>query len=99
PGQLVMYPILPVQRLGLTPRRYVCCLEKAVIKTLQQFGISAHSDPEHPGIWVGPEKICAIGIRIKERVSQHGIALNVTNSLATFAYILPCGIRDRGVTS
>jgi lipoate-protein ligase B len=99
PGQLVMYPILPVQEMGLTPRSYVCSLEKAVIKTLEDLQISSSTDPSNPGIWVGANKICAVGIRIKERVSMHGIALNVSNNLSTFSHILACGIQGRGVTT
>lgn len=99
PGQLVAYPILRLSDFGLTPRSYVCLLEKAVIRTLDLLGVAGTTDPEHPGVWVGREKICALGVRIKQRVTLHGLALNVTNSLALFRKIVPCGIAGRGVTS
>lgn len=99
PGQLVAYPILRLPDFRLTPRTYVALLEDAVIRTLSRFGIIATTDPEHPGVWVGQRKICALGVRIKQRATLHGLALNVTNSLELFQKIVPCGIAGRGVTS
>ncbi|MES2743974.1 MAG: lipoyl(octanoyl) transferase LipB [Bdellovibrionota bacterium] len=99
PGQLVVYPILPVLALGLGARDYVNALMQAVIQTLVHFGVKARCDAEFPGVWVGANKICAVGVRIRERVSLHGIALNVNNSLELFESIVPCGIRHLGVTS
>jgi len=99
PGQLVVYPILNMIALGLTVRTYVNILEESVIQTLAKYDIMAHRDPEHPGVWVGHEKICAMGVRIKSRVSMHGLALNVNNDLSLFGKIIPCGIKFRGVTS
>ncbi len=99
PGQIVMYPILPLTAMRLQPRAYVDVLLKAVIATLAKFGIQARCSSEFPGVWVGDKKICAVGVRIRERVSLHGIALNVNNSLDLFRAIVPCGIRHLGVTS
>jgi lipoate-protein ligase B len=99
PGQLVMYPVLRLDAFRLGARAYVELLEDAVIATLAGLGITAARDPRYPGVWVGPNKICAIGIRIKDRVTMHGIALNVANSMALFSEIVPCGIVGRGVTS
>lgn len=100
PGQLVMYPILRLEDFKLTPKTYVRLLEDAVIEALAYFGLNATRDEAYPGVWVeGARKICAIGIRIKQRVSLHGIALNVDNSLELFNKIVPCGIRGREVTS
>lgn len=99
PGQLVVYPIIPVSRLGITPKRYVYLLEDAVIGLLKSYDLAADRDPEHPGVWIGFKKICALGIRIKSRVAMHGLALNVNNEFQLFAKIIPCGIRMRGVTS
>jgi lipoyl(octanoyl) transferase len=99
PGQLVVYPILNMTTLHLTVREYVWILEEAVIKTLGQFGLRAHRDDEYPGVWVGDEKICALGVRVKSRASMHGLALNVHNDLSLFGKIIPCGIKFRGVTS
>ena len=99
PGQLVAYPILRLGDFNLTPRRYVDRLESSVIAALSGFGIRATRDPDHPGVWVDTDKICAVGVRIKDRVSLHGIALNINNSLDLFQQIVPCGILGRGVTS
>lgn len=99
PGQLVMYPILRLSDFLLSPKRYVALLEEAVIATLADLGISSSVDLERPGVWVGVEKICAVGVRIKDRVSMHGVALNVLNSLDVFKLIVPCGLLGRGVTS
>ena len=99
PGQLVVYPILRLTDYRLSPRKYVCLLEKSVIATLAKFGVRGQIDPEYPGVWVGQRKVCAIGIRIKQRISMHGIALNVCNDLRVFESMVPCGISGRSVTS
>lgn len=99
PGQLVIYPILNLPRLGLGARKYVDRLLDVTILTLSELGVKAHTDSEHPGVWVGTAKICAVGIRIRSRVSMHGIALNVHNNLELFKQMIPCGIEARGVTS
>lgn len=98
-GQVVVYPILPLQVLRLAPKLYVERLLNGVILTLADFGISAQIDEKYPGVWVNDKKICAIGIRVKERVSLHGLALNVCNPLDLFQMILACGIEGRGVTT
>ena len=59
----------------------------------------SHLDCDRPGVWVETNKICAVGVRIKRRISTHGIALNINNDLSVFGYIIPCGIQDRGVTN
>ena len=99
PGQLVVYPILGIEAFRLTPRRYVQILEQTAILVLADYGVTAARDPEHPGVWVGSDKICAIGVRIQQRVSLHGMALNVSNAFELFRRIVPCGIAGRGVTS
>ncbi len=99
PGQLVVYPIIKLVDFKLTPRTWVALLETAVIDTLALCGVSATTDPINPGVWVGSQKICAIGIRIKDRTSLHGLALNVSNDLDLFDKIIPCGIKNRGVTT
>lgn len=99
PGQIVVYPILRLSDFQLSPKKYVALLEDAVISTLAALGIASTTDLEHPGVWVGTDKVCAIGVRIKDRVSMHGIALNVTNALEVFRLIVPCGLAERGVTS
>ncbi len=99
PGQLVVYPILGIEAFRLAPRRYVEILEQTAIDVLSEYGVVATRDAEHPGVWVGNDKICAIGVRIQQRVSLHGLALNVSNAFDLFRRIVPCGIAGRGVTS
>jgi lipoate-protein ligase B len=77
----------------------VCALEQAMIDTCAHYGVTAARDSINPGVWVGENKIGAVGIRILNKVTKHGLAFNVTNSLETFQTIVPCGLRGRGVTS
>src|SRR6266508_1983536 len=102
PGQLVGYPIvtLPEWRDGLRDVvAHVRLLEDVLIAALAGFGITAHREPHFTGVWVGDEKIAAIGVKVARGRTRHGFALNVDPDLAMFDHIIPCGIRDRGVTS
>lgn len=99
PGQLVAYPILELAGLEEGPAWYVGQLEQVLIRTLAHFGVTATGDSRNRGVWVGTNKIAAIGVRITRRVTLHGLALNVRMDLTPYQYIIPCGIRDRGVTS
>ena len=99
PGQLVVYPLISLANFGLGARTYIEKLEAVVIQTLIKLGVPSERDPVHPGVWVGHNKICAVGTRIKDRATMHGIALNVDNDLGIFGLIVPCGISGRGVTS
>jgi len=102
PGQLVGYPIvtLPEWRDGVRDVvAYVRQLEDVVIAALAGFGIVAHRVPRYTGVWVGDEKIAAIGVKVAQGRTRHGFALNVDPDLTMFDHIVPCGIRDRGVTS
>jgi lipoic acid synthetase len=102
PGQLVGYPIvsLPPWRDGRPDVVvYVRTLEAALVDALAGFGIAAHTDDGFTGVWVGDEKIAAIGVKVAGGRTRHGFALNVDPDLAMFDHIVPCGIRDRGVTS
>lgn len=96
PGQLVGYLILPV---GRQVRQLFRFLEQALVEVAHSFGIEAGSDPELAGVWHGREKLCAVGLAVRNRVSFHGFALNVNSDLASFDAIVPCGITGRGVTS
>jgi lipoyl(octanoyl) transferase len=99
PGQLVAYPIVEL-RDPLDLRRYVRTLEAAVIETAASFGVSAERVEGLPGIWVeGMRKLAAVGVRVKRGVTTHGLALNVNNELDWFDEVIPCGIRDKEVTS
>lgn len=99
PGQIVGYPILNLRALGLGAAAYVHGLEASLIDLLGKFGIRAGTDPKYIGVWVGAEKIAAIGVAITHGISMHGFALNVDPNLGHFSLINPCGITDRGVTS
>ncbi|HVL65421.1 MAG TPA: lipoyl(octanoyl) transferase LipB [Actinomycetota bacterium] len=100
PGQLVGYPIM---HLGDEGRydviAYLRALEEALILTLGDLGVVSGRDEEHTGVWVGPNKIGAIGVKISRGVTMHGFALNITTNLDMFGGIVPCGIQGRGVTS
>ena len=98
PGQLVGYPILALgERYDVVS--YLRKLEEALISTLAEFGIEASRDPEHTGVWVGRDKIGAIGVKITRGITMHGFALNVSTDLTMFEGIVPCGLQDRWVTS
>jgi lipoate-protein ligase B len=99
PGQLVGYPILFLEEHERDVPGYVRRLEQAIIRTLADFGIESGREPEFPGVWVGQDKICAIGVKISEWVTLHGFALNVTTDLGFFNHIVPCGIVGKGVVS
>jgi lipoyl(octanoyl) transferase len=98
PGQLVVYPIRKLERFReVVP--LVRSLEAAVINLCAGFGVSGERWSEHAGVWVGRNQICAIGLAIRQMVSLHGIALNVSNELDYDRLINPCGLSDRGITS
>jgi lipoyl(octanoyl) transferase len=99
PGQLVAYPVVHLGDRSRRVARYVHGLEEMLIGTLAAFGVDGKRDERHPGVWVGSNKIAALGVRITRNVTMHGIALNVTTDLSYYGGIVPCGITDRGVTS
>ena len=105
PGQIVGYPIflLPPGRQDV--RRYVRDVETCVKRVLASYGLEGHTIPKWPGVWVGDverdnvRKICAIGVHLARWLTSHGFALNVNTQLSHFSLIVPCGIREAGVTS
>ena len=102
PGQLVGYPIvtLPEWRAGQRDVvAYVRRLEAVLISALGDLGVEAERDDGYTGVWVGGQKIAAIGVRVSRGRTRHGFALNVDPDLSMFGHIVPCGIADRGVTS
>jgi len=96
PGQLVGYPIFRLQR-GV--RAHVKAMADAIVATLDLLGIASEWRESHPGVWVGADKICAVGVHVRRRTTAHGFALNVNTDLAAFRSIVPCGLHDAGVTS
>lgn len=105
PGQIVGYPILDIENLGLGLKQYITLMEEAIIQLLQKYGISATIMDGATGVWldvdhpVKARKICAIGVRSSRYVTMHGFALNVNTNLDYFTYINPCGFETKGVTS
>jgi lipoate-protein ligase B len=99
PGQLVVYPIVDLNRLGLNLHAYMRLLEAIVIDICRGFGVEADRDPEATGVWTNGSKICAMGVRVRRWVTMHGLALNVTTDLSHFGLIVPCGLQGRPVTS
>ncbi|MFT4464686.1 MAG: lipoyl(octanoyl) transferase LipB [Sodalis sp. (in: enterobacteria)] len=91
PGQQVMYVLLDLRRRRLGMRDLVTLLERTVIATLARFAISAHARADAPGVYVGADKICSLGLRIRKGCSFHGLALNVAMDLSPFLRINPCG--------
>jgi lipoate-protein ligase B len=99
PGQLVGYPILNLYELHCDVHQYLRKLEEVIIRTLSTFGINGHRDEGFTGVWVGNDKIAAIGVKVSHGITMHGFALNVNTDLSYFDQIIPCGIFHKGVTS
>ncbi len=99
PGQLVGYPILDLHHFRLDVGWFVHSLEETLLRALDDFGIRGARIEKLIGVWVGDAKIAQIGARIEQWVTYHGFALNVAPNLAHFDLIVPCGIRDKSVTS
>jgi lipoyl(octanoyl) transferase len=99
PGQIVGYPIIDLKPDRCDVHRYVRDLEEVLIRTVAEVGVTAHRVEGLTGVWVGQEKLAAIGVRISRWITSHGFALNVNTDLDYFNLIVPCGIADRGVTS
>ncbi len=99
PGQLVGYPIIDLRRWGGGPLKYVRALERVLLGTLKQFGISGGLEGHPTGVWVDDRKIAAIGVKVGRRVTTHGFALNVSTDLGFFKHIVPCGMPLARVTS
>jgi lipoyl(octanoyl) transferase len=99
PGQVVGYPVLDLRPDRCDVHRYVRDLEDVMMRACATFGVEAGRLPGLTGTWIGPDKVGAIGVRISRWITSHGFAFNVTTDLDHFALIVPCGIRDHGVTS
>ena len=99
PGQLVGYLIIHLRRRRLGVRRTMHALEQALVEWLDGRGVAAGRRGGHPGVWVGPDKIAAVGLHVRKGVSLHGFALNLDPDLAPFGWFTPCGVTDGGVTS
>jgi len=104
PGQIVGYPIIDLEMLGIGVKNYVFKIEETIIKTLKEFSINAERLEGATGVWLEPNsakvrKICAIGIKVSRAITMHGFAFNINTDLNYFNYINPCGFTDKSVTS
>ena len=98
PGQLVVYPLLDLQRLGYGIRSLVTRLETAMIDTLAGYGITAAARADAPGVYVAGQKIGSVGLRVSRGCCYHGLSLNVNMDLEPFSRINPCGLRGMEMT-
>ncbi len=100
PGQIVGYNIMDLKNQGRDLHAYIRNVEQMIIDTLTDFEITSGRDSEHPGVWVGNEKICAIGIAVKSGwITMHGFGFNISPNMDHYKMIIACGIADKGVTS
>ena len=103
PGQKIVYFVLNLNKREKDVRKLVSKIENCIIQTLKEYKLESYNDTKNIGIWVDKQKnskkIAAIGIRVKKWVAYHGFSLNVCNDLSKYKGIIPCGIRDRGITS
>jgi lipoate-protein ligase B len=99
PGQVVGYPIVDLRPRGGDVHRYLRDVEEVLVRTLADYGIVGERDGHFTGVWVGDEKVAAIGVKVSGGITSHGFALNLDPDFSHWAGIVPCGIQGRGVTS
>lgn len=99
PGQIVGYPIIKLSGWKEDTHEYLRGLEEVIMMTCSDYGLTTERNPKYTGVWIGSKKIAAIGIKISRWVTMHGFAFNINTDLNYFGGIIPCGIRDKEVTS
>ena len=103
PGQIICYFVIDLKKRKKDIRRFITLIEKTIIESLSEFNIDSFSDPENIGIWLNHnqeiKKIAAIGVRVSKWIAYHGFSINVSNDLTKYNNIIPCGIKDKGVTN
>jgi len=103
PGQKVVYFVLDLNKRGREIRKFIRYIERCIIQILKEFKIKSFSDKKNIGIWVNlngnDKKIAAIGIRVKKWIAYHGFCINISNDLRVYRNIIPCGIKNKGVTN
>ncbi len=99
PGQIVGYPIIDLKNWKQDTHLYLRNIEEVIIKVCNHYGLEAGRKEKYTGVWIGERKICAIGVKISRWVTMHGFAFNVNTELSLFNGIIPCGIKDKEVTS
>ena len=102
PGQLICYFVLDLRKKK-DIRKFISCIEKSIIETLKDYKIETFSDKDNVGIWYKKNhtinKVAAIGVRVKKWIAYHGFSININNNLDQYKKIVPCGIKDKGVTN
>jgi len=102
PGQLICYFVLDLRKKK-DIRKFISCIEKTIIEALKEYEIETFSDKDNVGIWYKKnkktKKVAAIGVRVKKWIAYHGFAININNNLNQYKKIIPCGIKDKGVTN
>ncbi|HOI29823.1 MAG TPA: lipoyl(octanoyl) transferase LipB [Melioribacteraceae bacterium] len=99
PGQIVGYPIISLNDWKQDTHEYLRGLEEVIMMTCIEYGIKTERNPKYTGVWIGQRKIAAIGIKVSRWITMHGFAFNINTDLNYFGGIIPCGIRDKEVTS
>tara|TARA_A100000164_G_scaffold50369_1_gene39026 strand:+ start:24 stop:644 length:621 start_codon:yes stop_codon:yes gene_type:complete len=103
PGQLICYFVIDLNKRKKDIRKFIYIIEKSIIDSLKEIGINSSSDRKNVGVWVESnnetKKIAAIGFKIKKWVAYHGFSLNINNDLSNYESIIPCGIKNKGVTN
>ena len=103
PGQLICYFVIDLKQRKKNIRKFITLIEKTIIESLFEFNIKSFGDPKNIGIWVDNKsnikKVAAIGVRVSKWIAYHGFAINISNDLAKYQNIIPCGILDKGVTN
>ena len=102
PGQLICYFVIDLRKKK-DIRKFISCIEETIIETLKHYQIETFSDKDNIGIWHKKKnsvnKVAAIGVRVKKWIAYHGFAININNNLDQYKKIIPCGIKDKGVTN
>ena len=103
PGQLICYFVLDLKKRGKDIRKFISIIEKTIIDTLKFYEIKTFADKKNIGIWFKDKKdikkVAAIGVRVSRWIAYHGFSININNDLQRYKAIIPCGIKDKGITS
>lgn len=99
PGQIVGYPIINLDSWKRDTHKYLRGLEEVIIRTCSEYGLNCRRDSNYTGVWIEDRKIAAIGIKVSRWITMHGFAFNINTDLSLFNGIIPCGIKDKSVTS
>ena len=103
PGQLICYFVIDLKKRKKDIKKFITLIEKTIIESLSDFNIRSFGDPNNIGIWVDNNnninKVAAIGVRVSKWIAYHGFAINISNDLTKYENIIPCGIKDKGVTN